>query len=216
MKKEEREAFLKQKLLDMKRYELSLYENGATFIAGVDEVGRGPLAGPVVAAAVILPPDFDIVGIDDSKKLSEKKRNELDVLIRESAIAFGIGMCNERVIDEINILEATKLAMKEAIHETERMLGSQIDHILLDAVKLHDLDRPQTAIIHGDGLSVSIAAASIVAKVTRDALMAEYSQVYPLYCFEQNKGYGTQAHYQGLEEHGICQIHRRSFLKKYL
>jgi ribonuclease HII len=216
MKKEEREAFLIQKLQDMKRYEMSLYENGAVFIAGVDEVGRGPLAGPVVAAAVILPPDFDIVGIDDSKKLSEKKRNELDVLIRESAIAFGIGMCNERVIDEINILEATKLAMKEAIHETERMLGSRIDHILLDAVKLHDLDRPQTAIIHGDGLSVSIAAASIVAKVTRDALMAEYSQIYPHYCFEQNKGYGTQAHYQGIEEHGICQIHRRSFLKKYL
>jgi len=216
MKKDEREAFLRQKLIEMKRYEIALYDKGAIFVAGVDEVGRGPLAGPVVAASVILPPDFDIIGIDDSKKLSEKKRNEMAILIRESAIAYGIGMCNERVIDEINILEATKLAMKEAIHEAEKMLGSHIDHILLDAVTLRDLERPQTAIIHGDCLSVSIAAASIIAKVTRDAMMAEYSQVYPHYCFEQNKGYGTEAHYRGIEEHGFCQIHRRSFLKKYL
>jgi ribonuclease HII len=216
MKKEEREAFLRQKLIEMKRYEEALYEKGAIFVAGVDEVGRGPLAGPVVAASVILPPDFDIIGIDDSKKLSAKKRKEMDELIRGAAIAYGIGMCNERVIDEINILEATKLAMKEAIHETEKMLGSHIDHILLDAVILRDLERPQTAIIHGDCLSVSIAAASIIAKVARDAMMAEYSLIYPHYCFEQNKGYGTEAHYRGIEEHGFCQIHRRSFLKKYL
>jgi ribonuclease HII len=216
MKKEERDALLRQKLIEMKRYEFALYNQGATFVAGVDEVGRGPLAGPVVAASVILPQDFGIIGVDDSKKLSEKKRNEMAVLIRESAIAYGIGMCNERVIDEINILEATKLAMKEAIHEAEKMLGSHIDHILLDAVTLRDLDRPQTAIIHGDCLSVSIAAASILAKVTRDAMMAEYSLMYPHYCFEQNKGYGTKSHYQGIEEHGFCQIHRRSFLKKYL
>jgi len=216
MKKEEREALLRQKLIEMKRYEMVLYNKGAIFIAGVDEVGRGPLAGPVVAASVILPPDFDIIGIDDSKKLSEKKRNEMDLLIRESAIAYGIGICNERVIDEINILEATKLAMKEAIHEAEKMLGCKTDHILLDAVTLRDLERPQTAIIHGDCLSVSIAAASIIAKVARDAMMKEYSLIYPHYCFEQNKGYGTQAHYSGIQEHGICQIHRRSFLKNYL
>lgn len=216
MKKEEREAFLRQKLVEMRRYEIALYDKGAVFVAGVDEVGRGPLAGPVVAASVILPPDFDIIGIDDSKKLSEKKRNEMDLLIRESAIAYGIGICNERVIDEINILEATKLAMKEAIHEAEKMLGSHIDHILLDAVTLRDLERPQTAIIHGDCLSVSIAAASIIAKVARDAMMTEYSLIYPHYCFEQNKGYGTEAHYSGIKEHGVCQIHRRSFLKNYL
>lgn len=216
MKKAEREIFLRDKLSEMKRYEAALYEKGAVFVAGVDEVGRGPLAGPVVAASVILPPDFDILGIDDSKKLSEKKRIELDVLIRESAIAYGIGMCNEQVIDEINILEATKLAMKEAIREAEKMLGSHVDHILLDAVTLRDLERPQTAIIHGDCLSVSIAAASIIAKVARDTLMGEYSQIYPHYCFEQNKGYGTAAHYEGIKEHGLCRIHRRSFLKSYL
>ncbi len=216
MKKAEREIFLREKLIEMKRYETGLYEKGAVFVAGVDEVGRGPLAGPVVAASVILPPDFDILGIDDSKKLSEKKRNELDILIRESAIAYGIGMCNEQVIDEINILEATKLAMKEAIRETEKMLGSPVDHILLDAVSLRDLDRPQTAIIKGDCLSVSIAAASIIAKVTRDTMMAEYSEIYPHYCFEQNKGYGTQAHYEGIKAHGLCRIHRRSFLKNFL
>ena len=216
MKKDEREAFLKQKLIEMKRYEDALTQKGAIFIAGVDEVGRGPLAGPVVAAAVILPLDFDILGIDDSKKLSQKKRNEMDILIRESAIAYGFGMCNERVIEEINILEATKLAMKEAIHEAEKMLDARIDHILLDALTLRDLDRPQTAIVHGDCLSVSIAAASIIAKVARDAMMIEYSQMYPHYCFEQNKGYGTAAHYMGIQEHGICQIHRRSFLKNHL
>jgi ribonuclease HII len=216
MKKAEREVFLREKLIEMKRYEEGLYQKGAIFVAGVDEVGRGPLAGPVVAASVILPPDFDILGIDDSKKLSEKKRNEMDILIRESAIAYGIGMCNERVIDEINILEATKLAMKEAIREAEKMLGSPVDHILLDALTLRDLNRPQTAIIHGDCLSVSIAAASIIAKVKRDTMMAEYSQIYPHYCFEQNKGYGTKAHYDGIKEHGLCSIHRRSFLKGFL
>ena len=216
MKKAEREIFLREKLIEMKRYETVLYEKGAIFVAGVDEVGRGPLAGPVVAASVILPPDFDILGIDDSKKLSEKRRNELDVLIRESAIAYGIGMCNEQVIDEINILEATKLAMKEAIREAEKMLGSSVDHILLDAVSLRDLDRPQTSIIKGDCLSVSIAAASIIAKVARDTMMAEYSEIYPHYCFEQNKGYGTQAHYEGIKAHGLCRIHRRSFLKNFL
>lgn len=216
MKKAEREIFLREKLIEMKRYEERLYQKGAIFVAGVDEVGRGPLAGPVVAASVILPPDFDILGVDDSKKLSEKRRNELNILIRESAIAYGIGMCNEQVIDEINILEATKLAMKEAIREAEKMLGSHVDHILLDAVTLRDLDRPQTAIIKGDCLSVSIAAASIIAKVTRDTMMAEYSETYPHYCFEQNKGYGTQAHYEGIKAHGLCRIHRRSFLKNFL
>ena len=216
MNKAEREVFLQQKLAEMKRYETALYEKGAVFVAGVDEVGRGPLAGPVVAASVVLPQDFDIIGIDDSKKLSAKKRNEMANIICESALAYGIGMCNEKVIDEINILEATKLAMKEAIHEAEKMLGAKMDHILLDAVMLKDLPRPQTPLIHGDCLSVSIAAASILAKVTRDAMMTEYSLIYPYYCFEQNKGYGTKAHYQGIEEHGICQIHRQSLLKKIL
>ena len=216
MNQSEREVYLMQKLAEMKKYENMLHGEGAVFIAGVDEVGRGPLAGPVVAATVILPENFDVLGIDDSKKVPEKKRLLLETRIKESALAYGIGMCNEKVIDEINILEATKLAMKESIFNAEKMLGSVVDHILLDAVSLADVNRPQTAIIHGDCLSVSIAAASILAKVTRDAMMIEYGKRYPHYCFEQNKGYGTKAHYLGIEEHGFCPIHRRSFLKNYL
>lgn len=212
MNKLEREAHLRQKLEDMKQYEGRLFAQGAGFIAGVDEVGRGPLAGPVVAATVILPEDFCILGIDDSKKLSPRKREELAILIRREAIAFGIGMCDEKTIDRINILEATKQAMKDAILASEEMLGARTDHILLDALTLPGLERPQTGIIRGDCLSVSIAAASILAKVTRDAMMDEYSLIYPQYAFERNKGYGTREHFEGLREHGPCPIHRLSFL----
>ncbi|HVI41537.1 MAG TPA: ribonuclease HII, partial [Anaerovoracaceae bacterium] len=173
--------------------------------------GRGPLAGPVVAAAVILPDDFDVLGVDDSKKLSEKKREELYTLITEYAVSYGIGIIDNYIIDEINILEATKLAMKQAIEKLE----TKPEYILIDALTLKDVVIPQKGIIKGDSLSVSIAAASIVAKVTRDRMMVEYHQKFPHYAFEQNKGYGTKAHYEGIDGHGLCELHRRSFLKSY-
>ncbi len=219
MKKFQKEEYLRQKLYEMKEYERGLYKNGITFIAGVDEVGRGPLAGPVTAAAVIFPEDIDILGIDDSKKLSEKKREELSAVIREKALAYGIGSVDEKVIDEINILEATRKAMKKALEEAGTKLGQRnggiIQHILLDAVSLDDVDIPQTPLIHGDSLSVSIAAASIIAKVERDSMMREYHKIYPDYAFDSNKGYGTKAHCDAIREKGICRIHRRTFVKNY-
>lgn len=218
MKKIEREAMMKEKLIAMKEFENRLISEGVDYIAGVDEVGRGPLAGPVVAACVILPKDFDTPGLDDSKKLTEKRRNAMLEVIRKEAVAYGLGMASPEKIDEVNILEATKGAMKIAIAKAEAMLmkkaGAKIDHILFDAIKIEDIQIPQTSIIQGDGKSVSIAAASILAKVTRDAMMVKYAEEYPGYSFESNKGYGTKAHYEGLEKHGITPIHRRSFLKK--
>lgn len=220
MEKEEREALLKQRLIEMKKYENNLQEQGTSIIAGVDEVGRGPLAGPVVTACVVLPSDFDILGVDDSKKLSEKKRNELFEKIKEKAIAYAIGMADNQVIDDINILEATKQAMEEAILQVDekmKNIGEKgIEHVLIDALTLKRVAIPQTGIIKGDSSSVSIAAASILAKVTRDRMMIEYAQKYPHYSFEKNKGYGTKAHYEGIERAGICEIHRKTFLKKIL
>lgn len=220
MKKIEREAMMKEKLIAMKEFENRLISEGVDYIAGVDEVGRGPLAGPMVAACVILPKDFDTPGLDDSKKLTEKRRNAMLEVIRKEAVAYGLGMASPEKIDEVNILEATKGAMKIAIAKAEAMLmkkaGAKIDHILFDAIKIEDIQIPQTSIIQGDGKSVSIAAASILAKVTRDAMMVKYAEEYPGYSFESNKGYGTKAHYEGLEKHGITPIHRRSFLKKML
>ncbi|MEF9922826.1 MAG: ribonuclease HII [Anaerovoracaceae bacterium] len=217
MKKEERESLLKIKLEEMKTYERPLYLDGLHYIAGVDEVGRGPLAGPVVAAAVVLPEDFDILGIDDSKKLSEKKRQQLYVDIVDNAIAYGIGQVDNQVIDQINILEATKVAMTMAIDEANRMLmeknGSQIQHILFDAITIKTIKTPQTSIIKGDAKSVSIAAASILAKVTRDTYMVELHKDYPFYSFDSNKGYGTKLHYEGIKEHGITPLHRKTFLR---
>lgn len=217
MKKSEKEIQLKIKLNEMKEYENRLYLNGIHFIVGVDEVGRGPLAGPVVAAAVILPEDFSVLGIDDSKKLSEKKRQELYNIIIDNSLAYGVGWVDNILIDEINILEATKVAMKNAIVEADEMLKKEcnqtIEHVLLDAVKLDSIKTPQTSIIKGDSKSVSIAAASIIAKVTRDSYMVEKHRDYPYYSFDSNKGYGTKAHYRGIREHGITPIHRRSFLK---
>ena len=177
----------------------------------MDEVGRGPLAGPVVTAAVILPADFDVLGVDDSKKLSEKKREELFDVIRERAVCYAIGMVDEKRIDEINILEATKEAMVQAVGG----LSLRPDHVLIDALTLAEVDIPQTGIVKGDASSVSIAAASILAKVTRDRMMVEYDSRYPGYGFAQNKGYGTKAHYEGLDRQGVSPIHRRSFLVKY-
>ena len=206
----------------MQAYENELRAEGIRYIGGVDEVGRGPLAGPVTAACVVLPEDFDVLGVDDSKKLSEKKREELFDKIKEKALAVGIGMCDNRVIDEINILEATKKAMAEAIARADRQLTEKglsdegVEHLLIDAVSLKDVDTPQTSIIKGDAQSLSIAAASIVAKVTRDRLMAEYHRQYPFYGFDSNKGYGTKAHYEGIDKYGITPIHRKTFLKNIL
>jgi len=216
MTKIEREIKLKEQLQEMLKYERALWQDGKAYIAGVDEVGRGPLAGPVVTAAVILPPDFDILGVNDSKKLSPKKREELYDKIMENALSVAIGRREPDRIDEINILEATKEAMADAIINlsTNPIAGEKIkpDHILIDALSLKTIKIPQTGIIHGDALSASIAAASIIAKVTRDREMVEMAKVYPNYAFESNKGYGTKAHYEGLAAFGPCPIHRKSFL----
>lgn len=219
MTKQEREQVLREKLQTMQVYERDLRAAGKRYIAGVDEVGRGPLAGPVVAACVVLPEDFDVLGVDDSKKLSEKKREQLYDAILSEALAYGIGMQDNASIDEINILEATKEAMRCAIIEAEQRLrektGCGIDHILIDALTLREVAIPQTSIIKGDSASLSIAAASILAKVTRDRMMVEYDSIYPGYAFAKNKGYGTKAHYEGLQAQGMTPIHRRSFLKNF-
>jgi ribonuclease HII len=201
----------------MTEYERALWAGGAEFIAGVDEVGRGPLAGPVVAAAVILPVDFQVLGVDDSKKLSEKKREALFAEIRARAVAWGFGSCDNRLIDEINILEATKRAMEMAVRKAEVRLkermggGAAIAHVLIDALTLPGIGTPQTGIIKGDEKSVSIASASILAKVARDRLMRAYHIRYPAYAFDKNKGYGTKLHYDGLKKAGLSPVHRRSF-----
>lgn len=219
MTKQEREQVLRENLQTMQVYERDLRAAGKRCIAGVDEVGRGPLAGPVVAACVVLPEDFDVLGVDDSKKLSEKKREQLYDAILSEALAYGIGMQDNASIDEINILEATKEAMRCAIIEAEQRLrektGCGIDHILIDALTLREVAIPQTGIIKGDSASLSIAAASILAKVTRDRMMVEYDSIYPGYAFAKNKGYGTKAHYEGLQAQGMTPIHRRSFLKNF-
>lgn len=217
MKKAEREKMLAEKLENMQEYERQLRADGAYYIGGVDEVGRGPLAGPVVSACVVLPEDFDVLGVDDSKKLTEKKREELFDKILSKAIAYGIGMCDNNIIDDINILNATKRAMTEAVENADKVLrektGNGIDHLLIDALRLEAVDIPQTGIIKGDAKSISIAAASIVAKVTRDRMMQDYAKEYPYYAFESNKGYGTRAHYDGIAKYGITPIHRKTFLK---
>ena len=219
MNKQEREQMLREKLHTMSGFERTLREEGYPYIAGIDEVGRGPLAGPVVTACVVLPDDFDLLGVDDSKKLSEKKRSEMAPLIKERALAYGFGMASEGVIDDINILEATKGAMRVAAEQCDKMLqekvGQGISHVLIDAVTLKDLPWPQKKLIKGDTTSISIAAASILAKVTRDAMMVKYAEEYPGYAFEKNKGYGTKAHYEGLKAQGPCPIHRISFLKNW-
>ncbi len=181
-------------------------------VCGIDEVGRGPLAGPVVAGAVILPKDCEILYLNDSKKLSEKKREELYEVIMEKALAVSLGVVDETRIDEINILQATYEAMREAIQKLE----IKPDILLNDAVTIPEVSIKQVPIIKGDTKSISIAAASIVAKVTRDHMMVEYDKVYPGYGFASNKGYGTAAHIEALKKNGPVQIHRRSFIKKFI
>ena len=195
-----------ERLEGMLTYEKECYARGMELIAGVDEVGRGPLAGPVVAAAVILPKACKIPGLNDSKKIPKSKHKEIYEAVLQNAIAIGIGIKDNQVIDQVNIYEATKLAMMEAIGQLE----PQPQHLLIDAMKL-DLPIPQTSIIKGDANSLSIAAASIVAKVTRDQMMEEFDREYPGYDFAQNAGYGTANHLAGLHKLGVTPIHRRSF-----
>ncbi len=208
MTKAERLEKQQLRLQQMLTYEKSLWAEGKKLVAGVDEVGRGPLAGPVIAAAVILPEGFSLLGVDDSKKLSPKQRDRLYDQILEACISYSTGRREPADIDRINILNATREAMLDAVLS----LSQKPDHVLIDAVKLDALSIPYTAIIKGDAKSVSIAAASIVAKVTRDREMERMAVVYPGYAFESNKGYGTKAHYEGLAKLGPCPIHRKTFL----
>ena len=194
------------RLEQMLRYEKELYKADYQAIAGIDEVGRGPLAGPVVAAAVILPPECKIKGLNDSKKIPKKKHQDIYQAVLDKALAVGVGLMNNEIIDQVNIYEATKLAMKEALSK----LSLKPDYLLIDAMKL-DVDIPQESIIKGDANSLSIAAASIVAKVTRDKLMADYDKKFPGYDFAKNAGYGTMRHLQGLERNGVTPIHRKTF-----
>ncbi len=217
MTKAERLAKMQEKHNTMMAFDNEYRQNGTIIVAGVDEAGRGPLAGPVVAACAILPEDFDVIGVDDSKKLSEKRREELFEEILNKSLATGVGIADNNLIDEINILQATKKAMQEALEKADEMLwekhGKRVGHVLFDAVEIKDVDVPQSAIVKGDAKSLSIAASSIIAKVTRDRMMMEYHEQYPYYGFDSNKGYGTKAHYAGIEEHGITPIHRKTFLK---
>ena len=196
----------------MSEYEKEFRARGLKLIAGMDEAGRGPLAGPVVAACVILDPERPVYGVNDSKKLSPKRRAELKAEIEEKALAIGVGIVDEKTIDEINILEATKLAMKQAVQN----LGVLPEILLIDALTLKDLLIPQEGIIKGDAKSVSIAAASIIARETRDAMLMELDQQYPEYGFASHKGYGTPQHIQAIKEYGPLPVHRRSFIKNFI
>lgn len=191
--------------------EESYYQQGMQLICGIDEAGRGPLAGPVCAAAVILPPHIDIPGLDDSKKLSDKRRRELFPVIKEKAIAYGIGFADHKEIDEINILQATFLAMERAVAQ----LTIKPEQLMIDGNQLHDFGIPAITVVQGDSRSASIAAASVLAKVTRDDYMLKMAEMYPEYAFDVHKGYGTKAHYAALTAHGHSPIHRLSFLRKF-
>lgn len=213
---------LEKKLLDIKKEEerlekINFYENegykkGYLYIGGIDEAGRGPIAGPVVASVVVFKKDTKIHKIDDSKKLSEKKRNELFEIIKNEALDYGIGIVDNNKIDEMNILNATILAMKKAISQLEK----KPDYLLIDALNIPNLDIDQNAIVKGDSKSISIAGASILAKVTRDNIMYEYDKMYPEYGFKNHKGYGTDEHYDAIRKYGLTPIHRKSFLKNII
>lgn len=209
-----------ERLTELKKIEEEFYERGVTSIAGIDEAGRGPLAGPVVVACVVMPRDSMIEGVNDSKKVSEKKREKLYEQITEEALGFGVGIISQEEIDRINILNATKEGLTAAIKEMEKDLQEKQrrfekpEIILVDALTKIDTDHiPYKSIIKGDAKSYSIAAASIVAKVTRDRIMRAWDEVYPMYGFEKHKGYGTAAHIAAIKEYGLCPLHRRSFVK---
>ena len=200
----------RRRLKAMRQYEE--YHTEASAICGVDEAGRGPLAGPVVAAAVILPADCEILYLNDSKKVTERRRNRLYDEITRKAVSYGVGVVDHETIDDINILQATYEAMRQAV----RQLSIMPDLLLNDAVTIPGVPMPQVPIVRGDQKSVSIAAASILAKVTRDRMMVEYDRIYPGYGFAQNKGYGTAQHIEALRRLGPCPIHRRTFIKKFV
>lgn len=200
-----------EQLTDLWAYEREAFADGVKLVCGVDEAGRGPLAGPVCAAAVILPPELVIPGLNDSKKLTDKKRRELYDVITAEAVSYGIAFASEKEIDEINILQATFLAMARAMEK----LTPQPELALIDGNRAKDFGLPVRTIVKGDSLSASIAAASILAKVTRDRLMEQYDEAYPQYGFAIHKGYGTKRHYEALREFGPSPIHRMTFLKKF-
>lgn len=212
-KKRQKEEKEKLRLEELSKFEKEYHEKGYKLIGGIDEAGRGPLAGPVVAACVILPEGCLIEGVNDSKKLTEKKREELYDEITQKAIAWGVGIMDNQVIDEINILNATRNAMTHAIEE----LKTKPDYIFIDAEKHVDTKGiPFLPIVKGDALSISVASASIIAKVTRDRMMKEYDKLFPCYGFEKHKGYGTKAHVEAIRENGLSVIHRKSFCKKFI
>ncbi len=200
-----------ERLEEITVYERKYQNMGIEYVGGIDEVGRGPYAGPVVTACVILPVGCKIEGVNDSKKLSLKKREELFDIIKEKALSVGIGIVDNNEIDEINILQATYKAMRIAV-QNMRVKPQQL---LVDAVTIPDINIPQEAIIKGDAKSISIGAASIIAKVVRDRMMVEYADIYPQYGFEHNVGYGSREHEEAIRKYGICKIHRKSFLKKF-
>ncbi len=209
-----------ERLKEIKKIEEELYSQGTISIAGIDEAGRGPLAGPVVVACVVMPRDSMIEGVNDSKKVSEKKREKLYEEIIKEAIGYGVGIISQEEIDRINILNATKEGLTTAIKELEKDLKEKQrefdkpEIILVDALTKIDTDHiPYRSIIKGDAKSYSIAAASIIAKVTRDRIMRQWDEVYPMYGFEKHKGYGTAAHINAIKEYGLCPLHRRSFVK---
>lgn len=201
-----------KRLEEITMFEKDLYSKGYKLIAGIDEVGRGPLAGPVVTAAVILPVGCKIEGVNDSKKLTAHKREELSSIIKEKAAAYAFGMASPIEIDDINILQATYRAMRKAI----AALNPNADFVLADAVTIPEITVPQRGIIKGDAKSISIGAASIIAKVERDAMMDEYAKIYPEYGFEKNKGYGSAEHIAAIKEYGPCPIHRKTFIKNFI
>ena len=202
-----------ERLNVLKAEENKVYANKVEYICGIDEAGRGPLAGPVVVGAVILPKDSFIEGINDSKKISEKKREKLYEIITEEAIAYSVGIVSQNTIDEINILNATKLGVKIALEE----LKIKPDLIMIDALKGMDtLGIPYMSIIKGDAKCYSIAAASIIAKVTRDRIMRQWDEIYPAYGFSKHKGYGTKEHIEKIKEYGPCLLHRKSFIKNFI
>lgn len=195
-------------MINIYEYEENLYKQGIEFIGGVDEVGRGPLVGPVVAACCVLPKDFVLEGLTDSKKLSEKKRNTFNEYIKEHALAYSIVEVSPEIIDEVNIYEATKIAMKESIKKVQEQLN--LEHVLIDAMPL-DIDIPTTSIIKGDSKSISIAAASVLAKVYRDSLLYELDEKYPMYGFKNHKGYPTKKHIEAINEYGLIDGYRKSY-----
>ncbi len=213
------------RLNELKKVENELYaQKNIKYIAGIDEAGRGPLAGPVVVACCLMPKDSMIEGVNDSKKVSEKKREKLYELITQEAISYGVGIIGQKEIDEINILQATKKGLTIAIKEMEKKLAenpelgvNKPDAILVDALTKIDTDGiPYKSIIHGDAISYSIACSSIIAKVTRDRIMRQWDEIYPEYGFAKNKGYGTAAHIKAIKEYGLCPLHRISFTKNFM